>query len=155
MVKKAKKAKKDAVSAYNVTDRAIISGAQSAVTDSITVDNAADQPITSEAQNTETNSNALDTAVTPHGDANIHKTKVARTTSDSGITPRITRAMALSASRHAVLETTELLESILVYLPFKELFVIQRVSRRFRDVIASSNQLQTKMFLRSCMKRES
>lgn len=61
-------------------------------------------------------------------------------------------------ARNAVLDTTELLEAILVCLPFKDLFVIQRVSRRFHDVIAGSTQLQEKMWLRpysSSFKRES
>jgi hypothetical protein len=52
------------------------------------------------------------------------------------------------ASRQAVLNTSELLEGILAWLPPKQLFVGQRVCKQWRDAIASSPELQKKMFLR-------
>jgi hypothetical protein len=52
-----------------------------------------------------------------------------------------------SACRRA-LQTTELLENILVHLPVKDLFVHQRVSKRFQATIAESLAIQRKMFLR-------
>ena len=56
--------------------------------------------------------------------------------------------MALNSSRRAVFDTNELLENILSYLPFKELFVVQSVSKQWRGVITSSPGLQEKMLLR-------
>jgi hypothetical protein len=56
--------------------------------------------------------------------------------------------MTLDSSRRAVFDTNELLENILSYLPFKELFVLQSVSQQWRGVIASSPGLQERMFLR-------
>lgn len=48
----------------------------------------------------------------------------------------------------AVLNTTELLEAILVCLDFKTLLVsIQQVCHRFHDVVKDSIQLQKKLFL--------
>ena len=52
------------------------------------------------------------------------------------------------ASRQAVLQTNELLEAVLALLPPKQLFVDQRVCKQWRDVIASSPELQRMMFLR-------
>jgi hypothetical protein len=48
----------------------------------------------------------------------------------------------------AVFGTCELLEDILSYLPLKDLFVLQRVSKQWSEVIAGSSVLQEKMFLR-------
>lgn len=56
--------------------------------------------------------------------------------------------MGTEASRQAVLDTNELLEGILSFLPPIQLFADQRVCKRWRDVIASSPGLQKKMFLR-------
>ena len=67
----------------------------------------------------------------------------------------MTRNMATTAARNAVFNTTELLESILIRLPYKDLFVLQRVSHKFKDVISGSVRLQQRMFLRSCVARES
>jgi hypothetical protein len=47
-----------------------------------------------------------------------------------------------------VFDTVELLEGVLSHLPFKELFVLQRVSKQWGTTIAASPQLQEKMFLR-------
>ena len=41
----------------------------------------------------------------------------------------------------------ELLEEILLYLPLRPLFAIQRVNKSFRDTIAASDRLKRKMFL--------
>lgn len=53
-----------------------------------------------------------------------------------------------SAARDAVFNTAELLESILVYLEPKNVFVLQRVCFRFQETIAGSPRLQEAMFLR-------
>lgn len=69
--------------------------------------------------------------------------------------PRITQEMKVQdlatrndASRQAVLQTNELLEGILSFLPPKQLFVDQRACKQWRNVVASSPELQKKMFLR-------
>jgi len=56
--------------------------------------------------------------------------------------------MTTDDPRRAVFDTTELLESVLNFLPYKTLFVSQRVSRQFRDVITNSVRLQQQMGLR-------
>ena len=56
--------------------------------------------------------------------------------------------MGTDASRQAVLNTNELLEGILAFLPPKQLFVDQRVCKQWRSSIARSPELQRKMFLR-------
>jgi hypothetical protein len=56
--------------------------------------------------------------------------------------------MTLDSSRRAVFDTNELLEHILSYLPFNQLFVLQSVSKQWRGVITSSPGLQEKMHLR-------
>jgi hypothetical protein len=55
---------------------------------------------------------------------------------------------SLNPARQAVLNTTELLENILSYLPFQDLFVFQRVSRQWGAAISAAPGLQQKMFLR-------
>jgi hypothetical protein len=52
------------------------------------------------------------------------------------------------ASRRQVLQTNELLESILAFLPPRNLFVVQRVSKSWRALIAGSPTIQRKMMLR-------
>ncbi|KAI6788174.1 hypothetical protein KC360_g8708 [Hortaea werneckii] len=64
-------------------------------------------------------------------------------------TRRITRGMTTDAARRAVFETAELLENIFIQLPPRKIFVIQRVCKQFRDVVASSVKLQQRLFLRS------
>ena len=56
--------------------------------------------------------------------------------------------MTTDAARKAVFNTSELLESILVCLPPKTLFGVQRVSKQFQAIIATSIPIQEKMFLR-------
>lgn len=56
--------------------------------------------------------------------------------------------MTTDAARQAVLQTNELLGAILVNLPMKQLFVMQRVSKHFKELIATTPKLQEKMFLR-------
>jgi hypothetical protein len=51
-------------------------------------------------------------------------------------------------SRHDFLQTNELLEGILSFLPPRQLFVDQRFCKQWRDVVATSPELQKKMFLR-------
>ncbi|KAK5705727.1 hypothetical protein LTR17_021415 [Elasticomyces elasticus] len=48
---------------------------------------------------------------------------------------------------NAVLLTTELLEPILSQLPMKDLLLAQRVSRKWRDVIAQSKEMQQQLFM--------
>ncbi|KAK5723107.1 hypothetical protein LTR17_013977 [Elasticomyces elasticus] len=48
---------------------------------------------------------------------------------------------------NAVLLTTELLEPILSQLPMKDLLLAQRVSRKWRDVIMQSKEMQQKLFM--------
>ncbi|KAI7158515.1 hypothetical protein KC349_g4800 [Hortaea werneckii] len=64
-------------------------------------------------------------------------------------TRRITRGMTTDAARRAVFETAELLENIFIQLPPRKSFVIQRVCKQFRDIVASSVKLQQRLFLRS------
>lgn len=71
--------------------------------------------------------------------------KPPRMTHEKELQNLVTRA---DASRQAVLQTNELLEGILSFLPPKQLFVVQRVCKQWRDIIASSPELQKKMFLR-------
>lgn len=56
--------------------------------------------------------------------------------------------MAIDSARKAVFDTSELLERIIVHLPLKDIFVIQRVSHQFQNVITTSPDIQTKLFLR-------
>lgn len=71
-----------------------------------------------------------------------------RKTAPASNSVRITRGMIVDGPRKAVFTTAELLENILLYLPPKTIFGVQRVCRQFRDVVATSAMLQEKMFLR-------
>ena len=55
---------------------------------------------------------------------------------------------AMNTARTNVFATEELFEGILSFLPFKTLFYIRRVSKRWATVIDGSVTLQQKMFLR-------
>lgn len=55
---------------------------------------------------------------------------------------------AMATARNRVFETEELFEGILSFLPFKDLFYIRRVSKRWAGGIDGSASLQQKMFLR-------
>lgn len=57
--------------------------------------------------------------------------------------------MTTDAARRAVLDTAELLENIMMQLPPRKIFVIQRVCKQFRDIVANSVKLQQRLFLRS------
>lgn len=61
----------------------------------------------------------------------------------------------MSPAQSAVFNTTELFENILIQLPWKQLFPVQRVCRKFRNVISGSVRLQQRVFLRSCVPVES
>jgi hypothetical protein len=76
------------------------------------------------------------------------RTRKTKTTAPA-TTVHVTRSMTTDAARQAVLGTTELLEHILVHLPVKDLFIIQRVCKRFLDFINTSVALQHKLFLRT------
>jgi hypothetical protein len=60
--------------------------------------------------------------------------------------------MTTDAPRRAALDTTEILENVLSFLPPHTLFVIQRVSQQWRNIIAASPPIQEKMFLRCRVK---
>ncbi|KAK5697770.1 hypothetical protein LTR17_023829 [Elasticomyces elasticus] len=62
---------------------------------------------------------------------------------------RITRAMKVDGTLQAVFNTAELLESIFLHLSAKQVFGVQRVCKQFRDIVATSNLLQRKLFLRT------
>ncbi|KAI7595153.1 hypothetical protein KC343_g15577 [Hortaea werneckii] len=64
-------------------------------------------------------------------------------------TRRITRGMTTDAARRAVFDTAELLENIIMQLPPRKIFVIQRVCKQFRDIVASSVKLQQRLFFRA------
>jgi hypothetical protein len=72
-------------------------------------------------------------------------TKRPRINHETKVQDRTTEA---DASRQAVLQTNELLENILMFLPPTQLFADQRVCKQWHDVIASCPQLQKRMFLR-------
>ncbi|KAK4494049.1 hypothetical protein PRZ48_015236 [Zasmidium cellare] len=55
--------------------------------------------------------------------------------------------MSSDNAQHKVFQVNELLEHVLLQLPWKDLFMCQSVSRRFRDVVAGSTSLKQKMFL--------
>lgn len=63
-------------------------------------------------------------------------------------TTRVTRGMTTDASRKAVLNTTELLEQIILCLPAKTIFGMQRTCKQFRDVIQDSTPIQQTIFLK-------
>ncbi|KAK3723022.1 hypothetical protein LTR37_002168 [Vermiconidia calcicola] len=54
---------------------------------------------------------------------------------------------AAAAVVHQVLDTTELFENILLFLPLKDLLLAQRISPRFRDSIKASKNIQQALFL--------
>ncbi|KAI7226378.1 hypothetical protein KC330_g8832 [Hortaea werneckii] len=68
---------------------------------------------------------------------------------EESTTRRITRGMTTDAARRAVFETAELLENIVIQLPPRKIFVIQRVCKQFRDIVATSVKLQQRLFLRA------
>lgn len=47
--------------------------------------------------------------------------------------------MATEAARKAALETSEIVDAILQYLPAKQLYVLQRVNKTFRAVITTTS----------------
>lgn len=60
---------------------------------------------------------------------------------------RITRGLATNMARNAVLDTTELLEAIILCLPAINIFGVRRVSTEWLDTILSSKRVQQKTFL--------
>ncbi|KAK4493804.1 hypothetical protein PRZ48_014989 [Zasmidium cellare] len=87
--------------------------------------------------------------------AEVAPSKASRTTtrktlrtSKPAAPARITRGMTTDAARKAVFNTSELLENILVHLPARKLFTIQRVNQQFKEAIEGSVEIQQKMFLR-------
>lgn len=57
-------------------------------------------------------------------------------------------------ARKKVLATVELLENIIVQIPGPDIFVVNRVSRHFRDTIVGSSKIQEKLFNRSHTSRQ-
>ncbi|OTA22973.1 hypothetical protein BTJ68_14019 [Hortaea werneckii EXF-2000] len=72
-----------------------------------------------------------------------------RQATETSTTRRVTRGMTTDAARRAVFGTAELLENIIMQLPPRKIFVIQRVCKQFRDIVATSVKLQQRLFLRS------
>jgi len=60
----------------------------------------------------------------------------------------VTPSASQTATFRAVLETSELLESIISYLSPKELLDAQRVSKQWKNVIVGSPSIQEKLFMR-------
>jgi hypothetical protein len=56
--------------------------------------------------------------------------------------------MTTDAARQAVFNTSELLERIIVHLPMKSIFAVQRVSQKFKAAVDTSPSIQTKVFRR-------
>ncbi|KAK4893525.1 hypothetical protein LTR27_008208 [Elasticomyces elasticus] len=79
-----------------------------------------------------------------HDDAFKPSRKHQATTSSARPTTRLTTKHSVF---NAVLLTTELLEHILSQLPMKDLLLAQRVSRKWRDVIGQSKEMQQQLFL--------
>lgn len=61
---------------------------------------------------------------------------------------RITRSQTHSAAAQAVLNTTELLENILVHLPNQTIITSMRVCHQFQATIQKSIMIQERLFLR-------
>jgi hypothetical protein len=61
--------------------------------------------------------------------------------------------MTTDGPRQAVFKTAELLENILLHLPAMNIFGVQRVSRQFRDIVATSIAIRQKLFLKSSGER--
>lgn len=61
--------------------------------------------------------------------------------------------MAHVARRKVLEQIPELLENVLVHLPLKVLFQVQRVSRQFRDTVQQSPSIQTKLWLRPSIRK--
>ncbi|KAF2167176.1 hypothetical protein M409DRAFT_22605 [Zasmidium cellare ATCC 36951] len=87
------------------------------------------------------------TRTTTRTTAHMTTRTTARTT-EPVTSARITRSMTTEAARKAVFNTAELLENILVHLPPRQLFTVQRVSHQLKAAIKESTQIQKKMFLR-------
>lgn len=67
---------------------------------------------------------------------------------------RATGELAIDAARKAVLETTELLENIISFLPVTDILTkVQRVSRAWNTLIESSSTIQTRLWRRHRAKR--
>jgi hypothetical protein len=56
--------------------------------------------------------------------------------------------MTVDVPRRAALNTTEILEIVLSFLPNRTIFGVQRVYRQWRNVIAGLPTLQDKLFLK-------
>ncbi|KAK3096425.1 hypothetical protein LTR53_019208, partial [Teratosphaeriaceae sp. CCFEE 6253] len=69
--------------------------------------------------------------------------------SGSGSSAQSSQPVTIDDPRQAVLETTELLEHILIHLPVATLFTVQQVCRQSQNLIATSPQLRMRLFLRA------
>ena len=61
---------------------------------------------------------------------------------------RKTEALCLADAHREVLDTYELFELILLQLPIKDLFVLQRTCSKWQKIITESHALQKRMYLR-------
>lgn len=95
--------------------------------------------------------------VSSHDDVSKIKVRVHIFISSAVLTDQIQRARSelpatneetTPAAYEAVLLTTELLENILLHVPPKDLLLVQRVSRKWRDLIGKSVPLQEKLFFK-------
>ncbi|KAK3619098.1 hypothetical protein LTR56_024256 [Elasticomyces elasticus] len=71
---------------------------------------------------------------------------IARETTGMPIT-RSLRIEITDRPRQAVFATAELLENILLFVPAKQVFKLQRTAKQFRDNVTTSIQLRRKLFL--------
>lgn len=78
------------------------------------------------------------------------KTRASRSARPAPITPpiRITQLMGLDAPRRAVLNTAELLEIILLFLPARSVYSACRVSQQWNALVETSIAIQRKLLIK-------
>ena len=59
----------------------------------------------------------------------------------------VTKAIGQQSASDKVIDITELLENILLFLPLRSLLIAKRVSTRFSDTITHSTKIQQALFL--------
>jgi hypothetical protein len=60
-----------------------------------------------------------------------------------------TKEASTAAAMQAVFQTSELVENILVHLPARNIFGIQRISKSFNNAVKNSLPIKEKLFLRT------
>lgn len=68
---------------------------------------------------------------------------------------RATPGLKHGDASQAALATTELLEAVVLHMPYKQIFAIRLVCRRWRNCIDSSTRIRQKLFLQPCITKES